>query len=79
MASPGRCSSQVHTKHRRSTSRRTAAERHLHTAIVFGRRHANAVPENARWSPSPVTTEAGAARRGPTDLLGLVDDLGGEA
>lgn len=52
-----------------------AAERHLHTAIVFRRRHANAVPENARRSPSPVTTEARAARRGPTGLLGLVDEL----
>lgn len=48
------------------------AERRVRTAIVFGRQHANAM---AGWSPSPVTREAGAARRGPASLLGLADEF----
>lgn len=73
MVSPGAPRlTQVHTKHCRKASRRTAAERGVHTAIVFRRQHANPISGNAQASPSPLTkggrSETSAARRGYLDL-----------
>lgn len=62
MVSPGAPRlTQVHTKHRR----RAAAQRGVHTAIVFRRQHANPISGNAQASPSPLTEEARGRRARP--------------
>lgn len=80
MVSPGAPRlTQVHAERcRRQTDGRQRSGARARTAAVLRRRHANPISGNAPASPSPLTKEARAKRRGPPRLLGLADQFRGQ-